>query len=379
MELTEIVGFLASLFIMFNAGFLGVLFLTTKSTNRRASLFLGLYLLAMALTICDHIISHPQIEAILGISDYMMDPFMLILPLLFFYLRTTINMRGRKWHYLLFVPGLIHCIFIPENGFAVYEYFNWIFEIALTIYGLRILKKHKKDIGNFYSDVEHKSLSWLIYLFVLNISLNALIMVSEVLEILAVEHPFIGYTLQVLVFGNWSFTVFWIGHNGFRQSVIFEERLIWNADKDEVAGAQGLEGIESDSINLSDKKPIQQQKSSEEDIHIFNEIKDEIQGRRLFADSNLTLPSLAARLSMKEKELSRLINECGSLNFYQFVNQFRVEEFKALSTSSKAKQLSILGLALEAGFSSKSTFYSVFKSQEGMTPTEYIKAIKKSD
>ncbi|MDB2526762.1 helix-turn-helix domain-containing protein, partial [Mariniblastus sp.] len=70
--------------------------------------------------------------------------------------------------------------------------------------------------------------------------------------------------------------------------------------------------------------------------------------------------------------------ECGKMNFYQFINEFRIKKFKRLMETSKVQQFTLLGLAIESGFHSKSTFYAAFKKFEGMTPKQYEKSIKKS-
>ncbi|WP_109301025.1 AraC family transcriptional regulator [Aquimarina sp. AU474] len=110
----------------------------------------------------------------------------------------------------------------------------------------------------------------------------------------------------------------------------------------------------------------------------FKTIESKIKSERLFQNPNLNLRVLAANLDVKEKELSKLINQCSETNFYQFINRFRVDEFKNLMQSPKARQMSILGLAQEAGFSSKSTFYSAFKTIEGVTPKQYELSLNKS-
>jgi len=74
--------------------------------------------------------------------------------------------------------------------------------------------------------------------------------------------------------------------------------------------------------------------------------------------------------------LSTIINQEAKTNFYNYINQFRVKEFKRLLQTPKAQQYSILGLAKEAGFNSKSTFYAAFKGIEGMAPKEYQLANK---
>ena len=71
-------------------------------------------------------------------------------------------------------------------------------------------------------------------------------------------------------------------------------------------------------------------------------------------------------------------NSRSKLNYFlnQLINNLRVNEFKMLIQSPKANQLSLLGLANEAGFSSKSTFYAAFKKLEGMTPKQYESSLK---
>jgi len=110
---------------------------------------------------------------------------------------------------------------------------------------------------------------------------------------------------------------------------------------------------------------------NDKDFQQFNKIKEKIQEQELFTNPKLNLRSLSEAVGLKEKELSRLINECGKVNFYRFINEYRIEKFKQLVQSSNTRHFTLLGLATEAGFSSKSTFYAAFKKLEGMTPKQY--------
>ncbi|HVG29162.1 MAG TPA: helix-turn-helix domain-containing protein [Pyrinomonadaceae bacterium] len=94
---------------------------------------------------------------------------------------------------------------------------------------------------------------------------------------------------------------------------------------------------------------------------------------RAHRDSELTLQKLAARLSLPANHLSQLINERLGQSFADFVNSHRVREAQRLLTDPSASHLSILGIAEEVGFNSKSTFNQVFKKQTGMTPSEFRK------
>jgi AraC-like DNA-binding protein len=97
--------------------------------------------------------------------------------------------------------------------------------------------------------------------------------------------------------------------------------------------------------------------------------------KKPFLDSELTLSSLAKDLNMSRSQLSQLINDGIGENFYDFVNKYRVEEVKSLMTDPAMKNFNLLGIALEAGFKSKSTFNLIFKRFTGLTPTEYKKNI----
>ena len=92
-----------------------------------------------------------------------------------------------------------------------------------------------------------------------------------------------------------------------------------------------------------------------------------------FLESKLTLSSLAERLGVPSKDLSRVINESYGKNFFDYVNAYRIDEFKRLASSSKLVNETILSVALDAGFNSKSTFNHSFKKLTGKTPAQFLK------
>ena len=92
----------------------------------------------------------------------------------------------------------------------------------------------------------------------------------------------------------------------------------------------------------------------------------------LFLDANLSLKSLAEKLRMHPNQLSWLINEKTDKNFNQFINSYRVKAFQAKALDPQYSHLSILGLALESGFNSKTVFNTYFKKELGMTPKAWI-------
>lgn len=233
------------------------------------------------------------------------------------------------------------------------------------------MEKHSKTIEGFYSDLENKSLQWLKVLFVPIIVFHSLIIISDVFELLEGDWTVIEIIILYLLTGIALFIPYWIGYNGFLQPEIFKERLFLAPNVDSSIEQVDLKKTEV----IVDQEPMISQK----DILKFDQIKEQIQTQALYINPKLNLRSLAKAVELNDKELSRLINECGKVNFYQFINEFRVEKFKKLLQSPKVHQLSILGLANEAGFSSKSTFYSAFKAIEGMTPNQFQDSLKKSE
>ena len=92
-----------------------------------------------------------------------------------------------------------------------------------------------------------------------------------------------------------------------------------------------------------------------------------------YVDGELTLPKLAERLSIPPQHLSQTINERLQQNFFDFVNTYRVEEAKRRLLDPAKQHYSVLAIAEEVGFNSKSAFNSVFKKHVRMTPSEFRK------
>jgi AraC-like DNA-binding protein len=92
-----------------------------------------------------------------------------------------------------------------------------------------------------------------------------------------------------------------------------------------------------------------------------------------YLDAGLTLPHLANMLQIPSHLLSRIINEKLKNNFFDFINQYRVEEVKSKISEPAFAHLSILGIAFDCGFNTKSAFNRVFKKLTGITPSEYKK------
>lgn len=100
-----------------------------------------------------------------------------------------------------------------------------------------------------------------------------------------------------------------------------------------------------------------------------------IETDKLYTDKDLKLNTLADKIGVSNAVLTEFIKNKYNINFTEYINSKRIEEFKALVENPKNNGFTILGLANESGFKSKATFYRVFKNKEGITPNEYFKSL----
>lgn len=91
-----------------------------------------------------------------------------------------------------------------------------------------------------------------------------------------------------------------------------------------------------------------------------------------YLNTELSLGELAKLIGTTDKKLSTLLNQNMRTNFYDYVNSFRIADFKKRVEEGKLMHLSIVGLALECGFKSKSSFYRAFKKEAGVSPSEFM-------
>jgi len=97
--------------------------------------------------------------------------------------------------------------------------------------------------------------------------------------------------------------------------------------------------------------------------------------KKIYKNQNVNLKGASDMVGISDKILSEYIKNEYKTSFLAFINDLRVEEFKKILKNPVNKNYSLLGMAQEAGFKSKSTFYRVFKKREGITPNEYVKSM----
>lgn len=150
-----------------------------------------------------------------------------------------------------------------------------------------------------------------------------------------------------------------IGFYGIRQHGIFSD-------------IPAVESVSSDPPKEMGEYRKSGLKASDVEV-LYRKLLSLMDQEKPYLEPKISLSQLAEKLEITPNNLSQVINQCDRNNFYDFVNRYRVREFISLATSPDNKHISLLGLAFDAGFNSKSSFNQVFKKTTGTTPREYLK------
>ena len=94
---------------------------------------------------------------------------------------------------------------------------------------------------------------------------------------------------------------------------------------------------------------------------------------KIYLQPELTIKNLSDEVSFQQHHLSQVINQKFNMNFFDFINSYRVEEAKIKLQNIEQSKLTIEGIGTECGFGSASAFYRAFKKSTGLTPSQYIK------
>lgn len=99
---------------------------------------------------------------------------------------------------------------------------------------------------------------------------------------------------------------------------------------------------------------------------------DFIEKEQPYLDSELNIETLSQELNVSSDYLKQIINQKASSNFFEFINTYRLRELKKRVMDRENNDTTLLSLAFESGFSSKSSFYKTFKELTGITPSQYL-------
>ncbi len=157
------------------------------------------------------------------------------------------------------------------------------------------------------------------------------------------------------LFLSLSVFVILIGYFGLKQQVIFSNENIL---------------VSEDILKVQPK--YSQSKLNDSEINQYSEkLVNYMELSKPYLNPDLALPQLAAELDISTHLLSQVINDHFEINFFDFVNGYRVNTFKERIADPKYANFSFLGIAFECRFNSKSAFNRVFKKHSGQTPSQY--------
>ena len=128
----------------------------------------------------------------------------------------------------------------------------------------------------------------------------------------------------------------------------------------------------------SDLKAATEILSQEEVTSYKGKLIEELEEQHAYSNTELTLRSLAEAISLHPNKLSWLLNEKLGKNFNDFINGYRLKAFQEKAIDPQNSHLTLLGLAYESGFTSKSVFNDFFKKNTGLTPKAWVKQVKTS-
>ncbi len=128
--------------------------------------------------------------------------------------------------------------------------------------------------------------------------------------------------------------------------------------------------VEMDTTDSTVGKSVME---SDEVNHFSSRLIATMENDRLYLRAELTLKGLAASIDLHPNKLSWLLNEKIGKNFNDFINSYRLSAFQQKAINPEYKHLTLLGMAYESGFTSKSVFNDFFKKSSGMTPKAWVK------
>jgi AraC-like DNA-binding protein len=172
------------------------------------------------------------------------------------------------------------------------------------------------------------------------------------------ETSFIGLTILAYLF-----TIF-----GFHQPSIFEEVVKVH-----------IPVVELNLEDTEQKKYARSGLKKKDVARYIKMLEQHLEKDKPYRDRELTIFDLSDQLQIPRHFLSEVINEHLGKNFYTLVNEYRIEEVKKRMVDPAYKHLTILAIAYDAGFNSKSSFNTIFKQKTGKTPSEYLQSFNATD
>lgn len=298
-------------------------------------------------------------------------------PLLYLYILFSLRTDKRfTWeNYLHFVPAMgFYLYMIPfffynaerkimvNNGIVDdYSVFIAISLVAFLISGVGYAIASYRMLNRYQDLARHN------FAFRKSIDLNWL------------KHFIWGIGLIFVIAITFAVSQEWLGINfGFNTDIIFYSLIILFIFYLGYSGIihQGTFSAIKNSDQLVEPKSTGEYKhsglSEEDALYYHRHLTEMMETQKPYLEPKLSLSTLADYLDISPNHLSQVINQYEEKNFYDYINEYRVDEFKRRALKPENGNYSILAIAYDSGFNSKSSFNQVFKKMVGKTPSQYL-------
>ncbi len=227
---------------------------------------------------------------------------------------------------------------------------------------IKLLRVHEKKITDYFSydslQINLKWLKWITICFFLSYGF--------VITIVLFAPTFIRHQILDPRFApdlGTTFFIFTFSLFAIKQPVIFKVENVEGILNDEVDD-------ESDLIRKDRKYKKSGLKDNEADIFLKS-LEEYMRLEKPFLDPDLSIVNISEKLNIPKHYLTEIINRMMDKNFYTYINEFRVDEVKQKIADESYREHSIIRIAYDSGFNSKSVFNRIFKQITSLTPTEY--------
>lgn len=297
-------------------------------------------------------------------------------PLLYLYVRfMTDPERKFNWlallHFIPFVAFLtvsvifreIHLMkdlrnfFVPDRFIALRIVYSVSFLFSVTAYSIMAfveIARHQKklqDLVSYTSGVI--TLNWL---KVLSISYYVAFLILFILGGLNMIGNFIPFDPYIVVFTFITICSFAYSFYVIKQPAIYG----------------GAIRVEETSRKETEKYVKSGLKDHQAKIYL-DRLISYMEKEKPFLDRDLSIQDLADKTGIPRHHITQVLNEVYGRNFFSFINEYRVKEVIHRFGDPRNNNFTILAIAFDAGFNSKTTFNSIFKIHTGMTPSDYRK------
>lgn len=370
MNYDSIISFLAVIIVILFLLF-SVFLLSVKSEKKLSNQLLAAFLIVTAIDI-SAFFYHQFIEIPYTLEILRNKISLFKNPLLFLYILSVIYSNFRlKWKHLIhLLPWLLTILVLLPNFFLANEiekaafinnysnntevqflsYFGDVLSIAYLSAEIYYILRYRKLLLENYTDKNaFKNFNWLKQLSILLFIGQVLTFIKSYIRVNSNDNSIDIIRTIVLLFG--VFFICWLFLKAVNSPRLFK-------------------GI---NVDLKTSKEI---KNTREEVSINPKIallKDFMLTEKPYLNPSLTIRDLAELIKMNSRELSVLINQHLNQHFFDFVNEYRIEEAKEILKNPKEKELTVLEILYQVGFNSKSSFNTAFKKHTGLTPTQFRK------